>query len=387
MCPLFNIDTKDMGGIIEMPAITVMMKPSSGMCNMTCDYCFYCDEIQKRIQESYGFMSEQTLKNIIKKTMINADISVNYVYQGGEPTLRGINFFKKAIELQKKYNRKNLQVNNAFQTNGLAIDEEWCRFFVENNFLVGISIDGISEVHDAYRHDKKGGNTYQRIVRATELMDDYSVDYNILTVVNQRVTENIDVIYKEYRKRGWKYQQYIACLDPLGDEHGNTEYGISAEQYGEFLVRLFELWYRDWKKNRQPYIRQFDNYITMILGYPPEACDQRGTCGVQYVVEADGGTYPCDFYMLDEYRLGNFNENIMREMDEKRKQIGFIERSLQLEPECKQCKYFYLCRGGCQRHRDFVYETGNFRNYLCEGYKLFFDKCSERMLEIAATLR
>ena len=132
-----------------MPAITVMMKPSSGMCNMTCDYCFYCDETQKRIQESYGFMSEETLKNIIRKTMINADVSVNYAYQGGEPTLRGINFFKKAVELQKKYNRKNLQVNNAFQTNGLAIDEEWCRFFVENNFLVGVSIDGISEVHDA----------------------------------------------------------------------------------------------------------------------------------------------------------------------------------------------------------------------------------------------
>lgn len=370
-----------------MPAITVMMKPSSGMCNMTCDYCFYCDETQKRIQESYGFMSEETLKNIIRKTMINADVSVNYAYQGGEPTLRGIDFFKKAVELQKKYNRKNLQVNNAFQTNGLAIDEEWCRFFVENNFLVGVSIDGISEVHDAYRHDKKGGGTYQRIVRVTELMDDYGVAYNILTVVNQRTIENINAIYKEYKKRGVKYQQYIACLDPLGNEHGKTEYGISAKQYGEFLVRLFELWYRDWKKNRQPYIRQFDNYIAMILGYPPEACDQRGICGVQYVVEADGGAYPCDFYMLDEYRLGNFNENKMKEMDKKREDIRFIERSRHLEPECRQCKHFYLCRGGCQRHRDFIYETGNFRNYLCEGYKLFFDKCSEQMLEIAATLR
>ena len=239
-----------------MTEISVMMKPSSGMCNMACDYCFYCDETQKRIQESYGFMSEETLRNIIRKTMINAEIAVNY-----------------------------------------------------------------------------------------------------------------------------------ACLDPLGDKHGKTEYGISAEQYGGFLVRLFELWYRDLKKNRQPYIRQFENYIMMLLGYPPEACDQRGTCGLQYVVEADGGVYPCDFYMLDEYRIGNFNENTMKEMDEKRKHIGFIERSWHLESECRQCRHFYLCRGGCQRHRDLVWETGKFRNYLCEGYKVFFDKCSDRMLEIANSLR
>lgn len=370
-----------------MPPISVMIKPSSGMCNMTCDYCFYCDETQKRKQESYGFMSEETLKNIIRKTMLNAEGSVNYGFQGGEPTLRGLEFFRKAVEFQKKYNRNGLQVHNAFQTNGLAMDDEWCRFFVEHQFLVGISVDGIPEVHDAYRHDKAGGATFDRVVDATKRMDRFGVEYNILTVVNQKTVEYVEEIYREYRKRGWKYQQYIPCLDPLGEGHTKMEYAISAEQYGTFLIRLFELWYRDWKKNRQPYIRQFENYVTMLLGYLPEACDQRGTCGIQYVVEADGGVYPCDFYMLDEYRLGNFNENKLAEIDAKREEIKFVNRSWNLDTACSQCPHYYLCRGGCQRHRDWVEEAGYYRNYFCEGYRMFFDACSDKMVEIAKTMR
>lgn len=370
-----------------MPSVSVLMKPSSGMCNMSCDYCFYCDETQKRIQQSYGFMSEETLKNIIRKTILNADTSVSFAYQGGEPTLRGIGFFRKAVELQKKYNRKGIQIHNAFQTNGFAIDEEWCRFLAENNFLVGVSVDGIKSTHDAYRHDQAGKDTYQRIVDSTKLMDDHGVEYNILTVVNKKTLENIDAIYSEYRKRGWKYQQYIACLDPMGEGHQNTEYAISPEEYGSFLIRLFEFWYRDWKRNRQPYIRQFDNYIAMLLGYPPEACDQRGTCGIQYVVEADGSVYPCDFYMLDDYCLGNFNVSRMSEMDEKRREIGFVKRSRKLDPECSRCPYYQLCRGGCQRHRDPVEKEEYYRNYFCKGYKLFFEKCSDKMLEIAKAIR
>lgn len=367
----------------NMPSITVMLKPSSGICNMSCDYCFYCDETQKRQQESYGFMSEDTLKNIIRKTMINAEGTISYVYQGGEPTLRGIEFYKKAIEFQKRYNRKGIQVHNALQTNGFAINEEWCHFFAENKFLVGISIDGIREVHDAYRHDKQGGATYEKIVKATQLMDLYHVDYNILTVVNQKTVENIGKIYNEYKQRNWHYQQYIACLDPIEEDHQKAEYAISAQQYGKVMIDLFELWYQDWKKNRQPYIRQFENYIMMLMGYPAEACDQRGRCGIQYVIEADGGVYPCDFYMLDKYRLGNLNHNRMAELDEKRKEIKFIDESLKLPPECKSCPHYYLCRGGCRRHRDPVENADYYRNYFCEGYRMFFENCSARLMEIA----
>ena len=320
-----------------MAPISILMKPSSGMCNMQCDYCFYCDETRKREQESYGFMSEQTLKNIIRKTILRAEGMVSYAYQGGEPTLRGIEFFQKAVEFQKRYNKHGIRVNNALQTNGYLIDDAWCKFFKENHFLVGLSVDGIKETHDKYRHNKNGDPTYDRILRAAELMDQYGVEYNILTVVNQAVAANIKPIYSFYKKRGWNYQQYIACLDPLDEMRGQNEYALKPEIYGTFLTELFNLWYEDWKRGEQPYIRQFENYIGILLGYPPESCEQRGCCGIQNVVEADGSVYPCDFYMLDEYCLGNFNENRIDEINSKRNEIGFVNRSRKLTQECRKC--------------------------------------------------
>lgn len=370
-----------------MPPISVLMKPSSGMCNMKCDYCFYCDETKKRAQQSFGFMKEETLKNIIRKTMLRAEGGISYAYQGGEPTLRGIDFFRKALEYQKQYNRNGIRVHNAFQTNGYLIDEEWCRFLKENRFLVGVSLDGTREVHDAYRHGKDGGPTYDRVVRATRLMDEYGVDYNILTVVNRRVAGCIEEIYENFRRHGWKYQQYIACLDPLEEPHGQNEYALRPAEYGEFLIRLFNLWYADLQKRQQPYIRMFENYISILAGYCPEACDQRGTCGVQYVVEANGGVYPCDFYMTDEYLLGNFNDCRLDALDERRRKIGFLERSQKLSAECAACRYYHVCRGGCQRNRDWNPQKQAYENYFCSAYQIFFDACYERMREIAEQMK
>ena len=370
-----------------MPAISVMIKPSSGMCNMSCDYCFYRDETQKRSQESYGFMSEKTLKNVIRKTMLRAEGMISYAFQGGEPTLRGLAFFQKVVEYQNQYNKNKIQVHNALQTNGLLIDEDWCRFLKENHFLVGVSLDGTKEIHDTYRHTRKeGGPTFDLVCSAIRLMESYGVDFNILTVVNQAAAENIQEIYSFYRQKKWNYQQYIACLDPLDEPHGQNEYSLAPEQYGQFLIRLFRLWYKDWKKGRQPYIRQFENYIGILLGHFPEACDQRGTCSIQIVVEADGSVYPCDFYMLNDYCLGNFNENRLDEIDARRKEIGFLERSLKLDPDCKHCAYYRLCRGGCQRNRDWAPEIQAYQNYFCQSYRMFFDACLNEMEEIARSL-
>ena len=363
-----------------MPPISVLMKPASGMCNMKCEYSFYCDKMDKRSKESFGFMSEETLRNVIRKTMLRAEGFVSYAYQGGEPTLRGIDFFRKAVAFQKQYNRHGIQVNNALQTNGYLLDEEWCLFLKENQFLVGLSVDGTAKYHDALRHSKTGEGTFERVCRSAELMDRFQVDYNILTVVTPQIARHIEEIYPEYQRRGWHYQQYIACLDPLGEGHGRTEYSLTPEEYGAFLDRLFALWYRDYQKGRQPYIRQFDNYIGMAKGYPPEACDQRGTCGIQNVVEADGSVYPCDFYMLDEYLLGNFNKDRLDAIDERRREIGFVERSCLLNEACRECNYYGLCRGGCQRHRDYNEKTGRYDNYFCRAYKIFFDRWYETIM-------
>ncbi len=370
-----------------MPPISVLMKPASGMCNMSCEYCFYCDETKKRERESYGFMSEETLKNVIRKTILKAEGAAGYAFQGGEPTLRGLDFFEKVIYYQKKYNKNNVKVSNALQTNGICIDENWCRFLKENQFLVGLSVDGTKETHDSYRHDKNGNGTYDRILRAAERMEEYRVDYNILTVIHHDVAYNIEKIYRDYKKRGWNYQQYIVCMDPLGELHGLTPYAIKPEVYGEFLIQLFDLWYADLQKGEQPYIRQFENYISILLGYRAEACDQNGRCGIQNVVEADGSVYPCDFYMMDEYRLGNFNTDTMEQINQKRSSIGFIERSLQLNEKCTVCKYFKICRGGCQRNRDFNESSMRYENYFCESYYLFFEACYEKFKTIVDKIR
>lgn len=369
-------------GGFKLP-ISVLMKPASGMCSMSCEYCFYCDEMQKRKQENLGFMSEETLKNVMRKTLLKAKGSISYAFQGGEPTLRGLDFFEKVIEYEKKYNRNGIPVTYALQTNGYAIQEDWCRFFKQHHFLVGISVDGIREIHDAYRRSKAGTPTFDRILQTTELFDQYGVEYNILTVVNQKTAARIGEIYSFYKKQGWKYQQYIACLDPLGAPHGKEEYALTPEQYGDFLIELFGCWYRDWKKGKQPFIRQFENYIAILLGYMPESCDQRGICGIQYVTEADGSVYPCDFYMLDDYCLGNFNEDRLEHMDQKRMEIQFIQRSRKLEESCRACSYYFICRGGCQRSRDFKEETGCYHNYFCKGYQRFFHRCLGSMQEIA----
>ena len=370
-----------------MPAISVLIKPASGQCNMACEYCFYCDEAAQRDQASYGMMTEETLRNVIRKTMLAAQGQITYAFQGGEPSVRGLDFFRKAVEYQKQYNHHGIRVNNAFQTNGFALDEAWCRFFAENHFLVGLSVDGTRQIHDRYRHDKAGGPTFDRVLKAAALMDRFRVDYNILTVVTAQTAENIGTIYREYRKNGWNYQQYIACLDPLEKARGEAVYSLKPMAYGKFLTALFEAWYLDWEKGRQPYIRQFENYIGILLGVRPEACDQRGFCGVQCVVEADGSVFPCDFYVLDEYKLGNFNTDKFADILGDPKVKEFVERSLRIDPACRECPHYDLCRGGCQRHREEAEGSAFYKNYFCEGFRYFFDHCREKMEYVAKTLR
>ncbi len=369
-----------------MPPISVLIKPASGNCNMDCKYCFYCDEQKKREVASYGIMSEATLKNVIRKMVLHADGMCSIAFQGGEPTLAGINFYYKLIEYVKHYNRKNIKIEYALQTNGLIINEEWCRFFKENNFLIGLSLDGLQEIHDKYRHTKAGKPTYHTIEKAAAILEQYKVDYNILTVVHKDVVDSIEAIYGTYQAKGWHYQQYIACLDPLFEQPGSYEYSLQPTDYGRFLVKLFNSWFLDLKSNQQPYIRQFENYIAILLGRMPESCEQRGSCSIQYVVEADGSVFPCDFYMLDEYKLGNVNDTIIAVMDEKRKGLNFIEESLKISQECKQCEYYAICRCGCQRTR-LKNNEDQYKNYLCKGYKDFFKECLPRMRQIAGMIR
>lgn len=366
-----------------MPSRSVLIKPASGSCNMRCDYCFYCDEAQKRQQQSYGIMSPETLRNVIKRTLMRTDGVYTLAFQGGEPTLRGLPFFAKAVEYVSKYNKNHAQVQFALQTNGYGIDEAWAAFFREHNFLLGVSIDGREDIHNAYRHGRDGGDSYEHATRAIALFEQYQVEYNILTVVHRRVAENIREIYADYKGRGWNYLQFIACLDPLGEPPGQREYSLTPALYGQFLVDLFECWYQDYRKGAQPYIRQFENYIGILLGRPPEACDQRGHCSIQHVVEADGSVYPCDFYVLDGCCLGNLNTDLLPAIEENARNTNFIARSLPVPAACAHCKWYALCRNGCYRCR-----TGSAGiNDYCESYRMLFEREYDRMVEIAEAVR
>lgn len=366
-----------------MPPISVLIKPSSGNCNLRCKYCFYYDTMEKREQASYGFMTEETLEAVIRQVLAYAEGSCTIAYQGGEPTLSGLPFFEKSIEFQKKYNQNHVKIFNAIQTNGYQIDQAWADFFRQNNFLVGVSLDGGPKVHDYYRKTPKGEGSFFQVMKNLELLQKAGVEFNILSVVNAKTAPHIKRNYEFYRKNHLNYLQFIACLDPLGEVPGGKEYSLTPEMYGTFLTQLFDLWYEDLRQNKQPYIRQFENYIALILGQGPESCDMRGICGLQYVVEADGAVYPCDFYVIDQYRLGNFKTDTVEMIDQVREQTCFIVDSQQKEAICTDCKYQSLCRGGCRRNRR---AEERHHQYFCKSYQMFFDACLPRMMGIAKNI-
>ncbi len=365
----------------------LLIKPAGGSCNLHCDYCFYMDEMDHRETAYYGMMSMDTIQAIIKKSVLNAKEPVTFAFQGGEPTLRGIDFFKAVIRYQKQYNHNHIQISNAIQTNGSNLNDAWCKFFSAHNFLVGISVDGTKQDHNRYRHTSDMQDSFDLIREKINLLEKYHVEYNILTVLTKQTAENISDIYQYYKSQGWNYQQYIPCLDPYEAEHGLMPWSLTPDTYGKMLVELFQLFYQDWKEGKQPYIRQFENWIGILLGYAPEACDQRGICGKQYSIEANGDVYPCDFFMMDEYKLGNINHNSWKELDLKRIEQLFIERSEKHSTQCKTCQYYQICRNGCQRMRESIPTDDTYQNYFCESYQYFFDHCLTQLKEMVRSVR
>ncbi len=360
-----------------MPNINVLIKPASGMCNIRCSYCFYHDEAQNREIESYGFMSEETLEQVIRKTIDYSDTACTIAYQGGEPTLRGLDFFRKSIEYQNKYNVRNLKIENAIQTNGISLNDEWAEFLRDNKFLVGISLDGTSFTHDSFRMDGKGEGTFQKVMAAISLMKEYRVDYNILTVVNALTAKKASQIYEFYKQNGYKYLQFIPCLNPIGKSEERFPYSLTPKGYSQFLKTLFDLWYNDFQKGNIVHIQQFEGYIKMLLRMQPDVCGMSGICSCQHIVEADGEVYPCDFFVLDEYKLGNLKQVSFEEINRKRQELQFIEQSAIVHEDCSKCKYYAICRGGCRRLR-------NPKNTFCTAYYEFFDYAIRRLEKIAA---
>ncbi|WP_315110290.1 anaerobic sulfatase maturase [Clostridium intestinale] len=365
-----------------MPPINVLIKPASGSCNLKCKYCFYNDVAENREEKNYGLMNYDTLEVLVKKVFEYGEYSVGFAFQGGEPTLIGIDFYKHLIELQKKYNVKKLKINNAIQTNGMKIDDEWAKFLSENNFLVGLSLDGPKEVHDLNRIDINGIGSYKRIEKTIESFNKYGVEYNILCVVTKSVARHIQKIYTYYKKKGFNYLQFIPCLDELGEEAGNNPYSLTPEVYAQFLKTLFDLWYRDFMEGKRISIRMFDNILQIMLGYRPESCDMSGTCSANLVVEANGACYPCDFYVLDKWKMGSIVEDDIKDLLQGETAREFIEVSLKKD-SCNGCQFISICKGGCRRHYEPIGEEGLGKNYFCSSYKDFYNYTVSKFQEVA----
>ena len=366
-----------------MGYISLLIKPASGLCNMRCAYCFYADETDHREQKSAGVMNEDTALKLIGAAFTAAGKrgELNFCFQGGEPTLAGLPFFRNFVAAVRGRNRDRLPVHWAIQTNGLGLNAEWADFLYENRFLVGVSADGTPGLHDRFRPDSYGAGTWGRAVQAVRLLLDRQVDTNLLCVVNGLTAQSPKKVYRSLKALGAGYLQFIPCLDPLDAPRGSMPWSLSPEAYGRFLCAVFDEWAKDWRNGQYVSVRQFDDWVHMAMGLPPGSCAAAGQCGGYLVAEADGSLYPCDFYALDEWKLGGVEAGLKDLLAGEKLRL-FMRRSVRKPAKCAGCPHFRLCRGGCPR--DWTERNGQTENYFCPAFQMFFAYASDRIVQIAA---
>jgi len=303
---------------------------------------------------------------------------VTIAWQGGEPTLMRLDFFRRALEVEKKYLKPGMQIENTFQTNGVLLDEEWCRFFHENNFLIGLSVDGPKQLHDTYRYDKGGDGTFDKVVRAARLMQEHKVEFNVLCTVNAVNSLHPLEVYRFFRDElGARYLQFIPIVERenhTGYQEGTriTDRSVRPDQWGRFLIAIFDEWVRN--DIGKVFIQLFDESVRPFLGMEHALCIYRETCGDVPVVEHNGDFYSCDHYVLPEYKIGNIHERPLAEMVEDPKQREFGQAKWTSLPKfCRDCEVLSMCNGGCPKDRIIKTPSGeDGLNYLCAGLKSFF---------------
>ncbi|WP_238593834.1 anaerobic sulfatase maturase [Endozoicomonas atrinae] len=387
----------------------IMAKPSSFQCNMSCNYCFYLEKETIYGKQMPMRMDDATLRQYIKQQVkAQANLpEIGFVWQGGEPTICGLDFFKTIVKYQKRYSNGK-PVNNSIQTNGLLIDDKWARFLAENRFLVGISIDGPEHLHDRYRVSKGRTPTFKKVMAAIERMKKYKVDFNTLTVINDHNCDHGLEVYRFLKSIGSDFHQYIPIVElmesdariddqaaqlifPVKRENNKmTSFSVpgSSEEkgYGKFMTEVFD----EWVKNDvgDIYVRLFETVLAQTLGYPPSICIFQKTCGNALVLEQNGDLYPCDHFVYEDLKLGNINDEYVIDMAKSDKQKAFGDsKETTLTDICRSCEFLNLCNGGCPKHR--VVEVGEKyqQNHLCGSYKKIFSHMKPYMEYMANELR
>ncbi|MDA2939089.1 anaerobic sulfatase-maturation protein, partial [Acidobacteria bacterium AH-259-A15] len=387
----------------RLPSFHIMAKPIGPICNLDCKYCFYLEKENLYPGESNWAMGAEMLESYIRQYIEAQDVPViSFAWQGGEPTLLGVDFFRKVVELEKKYSNGKC-IENAFQTNGVLLDDDWCEFLAKNKFLVGLSIDGPREFHDHYRVDKGGGATFDRVMRGARYLKKHQVEFNTLTVVQRHNSYYPLQVYRFLKEIGSGFMQFIPIVERIAEKPNReglvlispsfgqqarvSEWSVEADQYGRFLCAIFDEWVR--KDVGRYYVQIFDVALASWSGMDQSLCVFRETCGSALAIEHNGDLYSCDHFVYPENKLGNILENPLESMVNSAQQRKFGQDKHDTLPRyCRQCDVRFACNGECPKHRFIRTPDGEEGlNYLCAGYKIFFHHIDSHMRFMAEELR
>jgi len=374
------------GMAVPIEPFQLLIKPVGPRCNLACRYCFYSHGLEPD-RSLPGRMPDDVLETMVRKYLaLRLPVSV-FCWQGGEPTLAGLDFFRRVVELQKRHGGDGQVVSNALQTNGQVIDASWASFLAEYRFLVGLSIDGPSAIHDAERVDARGGGSLANALRAAALFDEHRVEYNILTVVHRGNQERAAEIFRWQLSQGWRHLQYIPCVE-RGDDGRATDFSVTPDGYGRFLCDLWQA-YRE-SGRRDIGIRTFDHWLSRKVLGQGTLCTLDERCGRYLLVKPDGGLFPCDFFFEPQWRLGNVMSDDLADVHERVRRERFGGLKGACSQECRQCRHLALCYGGCPKDRQTPFAGGDEdrrRSYLCEGYRLFLDRHGAELDGLAEAIR
>lgn len=351
---------------------SLLIKPASALCNLDCHYCFYLDrELDPYKEVSKRRMSNETLRKMVESFLFYSHPNSTFAFQGGEPTLAGLPFFEKLVEYQKRYGRNGQAVSNALQTNAVLLDDAWCRFLRRYNWLVGASLDGDQQMHDTYRKNRGGEGTWRKVMDSIERMSKHRVDFNILCVLSEANVNRPKDVYRFFRSLGVEHLQFI----PLAEFSATGErqpYAITAEQYGRFLIEIFDLW---WPERKRIRIRFFDNLAEALAGYMPGNCTMHERCDSYVVVEYNGDVYPCDFFVEPRWKLGNLNKDTWSQITKADIRSRFAHQKALPHPECAVCEHHPLCHNGCPSFREKQRGNVSDLDYFCQTYKMIYAHC------------
>lgn len=374
----------------------VMLKPVGAACNLACNYCYYLEKSNLYKHQPKRQMSEELLERFVKDYIEAQTMNeVVFTWHGGEPTLRPLSFYQKAVELQKKYAGGRI-IHNSLQTNGTLLTDEWCRFLKANNWLVGISIDGPEAFHDRYRRDSQGRPSWQKVMEGIRLLQHYGVEWNAMAVVNRYNADHPQAFYRFFKSIGCQYIQFAPIVErnmrhadgrhlvSIGDatDAPVTDFSVTPEQWGSFLCGLFDEWVK--QDIGRIFVQIFDSMLANWVGVAPGSCIYAKECGHAGVMEFNGDVYSCDHFVFPQYKLGNINEHTLIEMLYGEKQRRFSQLKYNKLPrQCKECRWAFACHGECPKNRFVNDRYGNpGLNYLCAGYRRFFEHIAPTMDEM-----